>query len=117
MNENMFSTPLSLTQTAVTDEFWRRTMELVRREVIPYQWEAINDRVPGAAPSWCMHNFRAAARLMRDKRQKGAAYIPPTYTYRGFEALPEDPSSPEEDRFYGFVFQDTDFSKWIEAVG
>lgn len=117
MNENMFSTPLSLTQTTVTDEFWRRTMELVRREVIPYQWEAINDRVPGAAPSWCMHNFRAAARLMRDKRQKGAAYIPPTYTYRGFEALPEDPSSPEEDRFYGFVFQDTDFSKWIEAVG
>ena len=117
MNEHFFSTPLSLTQTTVTDEFWQRTMELVRREVIPYQWDAINDRVPGAAPSWCMHNFRAAARLMRDQRQKGAAYIPPTYTFRGFEALPEDPEKPEEDRFYGFVFQDTDFSKWIEAVG
>ena len=117
MNQQQFSTPLSLRQTKVTDEFWHRAMELVRKEVIPYQWEAINDRVPGAAPSWCMHNFRAAARLMRDKRQRGTAFVPPSYTFRGFEALPEDPSAPEEDRFYGFVFQDTDFSKWIEAVG
>ena len=117
MNEMRFSTPLPLAQLTVTDEFWSRTMELVRKEVIPYQWDAINDRVPGAAPSWCMHNFRAAARLMRDQRQRGAAFIPPSYTFRGFEALPEDPEKPEEDRFYGFVFQDTDFSKWIEAVG
>ena len=35
----------------------------MRTQVIPYQWEALNDRVPGAEPSWCMHNFRAAARL------------------------------------------------------
>ena len=117
MNEKSFNTPLPLTRTRVTDDFWHRTMELVRREVIPYQWDAINDRVPGAAPSWCMRNFRAAAKLMGDKRQKGAAFIPPSYTFRGFEALPEDPAHPEEDRFYGFVFQDTDFSKWIEAVG
>ncbi len=38
-------------------------------------------------------------------------------TFRGFEALPEDPEHLE-DKFYGFVFQDSDFSyKWIEAVG
>ena len=117
MNQQFFSTPVSLRQTAVTDDFWNRAIELVRKEVIPYQWDAINDRVPGAAPSWCMRNFRVAAHLMRDKRQKGAAFVPPSYTFRGFEALPEDPAHPEEDRFYGFVFQDTDFSKWIEAVG
>lgn len=29
--------------------------------VIPYQWEILNDRVEGAAPSHCVHNFRIAA--------------------------------------------------------
>ena len=117
MNRQVYSTPLGLRQTAVSDEFWNRAMELVRTEVIPYQWDAINDRVPGAAPSWCMRNFGVAARLMRDKRRQGASFVPPKYTFRGFEALPEDPLHPEDDKFYGFVFQDTDFSKWIEAVG
>ena len=32
--------------------------------------------------------------------------------FLGLEALPEDPEHPEGDKFYGFVFQDTDFSKW-----
>ena len=31
-----------------------KEMELVRTEVIPYQWNALNDNVPGAAPSFCM---------------------------------------------------------------
>ena len=116
MDQGSFSAPVGLSQVTVKDAFWSRTMELVRREVIPYQWEAINDRVPGAAPSWCMRNFRVAGQLMREKREN-AAFVPPKYTYRGFEALPEDPDHPDPDRFYGFVFQDTDFSKWIEAVG
>ncbi len=117
MNPKLFSSPMDLTRVSVTDSFWKRTMELVRKEVIPYQWEVLNDRMPGAAPSWCMHNFRAAGRLMQDKQRMGNTFIAPSYTFRGFEALPEDPEHPEEDRFYGFVFQDTDFSKWIEAVG
>ncbi len=51
-----------------------------------------------------------------EKKEKGASYVEPQYTFRGFEALPEDPKNPDPDKFYGFVFQDTDFSKWIEAV-
>lgn len=117
MNSKEFSTPLDLKQIQVTDAFWHREQELVRTEVIPYQWEALNDRVEGAAPSYCMRNFKVAGRMMREKKDKGAAYVAPAYTFRGFEALPEDPAHPDEDKFYGFVFQDTDFSKWIEAVG
>ncbi len=52
MNKQVFSTPIDLKKVTVTDSFWRREMELVRSEVIPYQWEALNDRVPGADPSW-----------------------------------------------------------------
>ena len=89
-------------------------MELVRKEVIPYQWETLNDRVPEAAPSYCMHNFKVAARMNKEKRELGSRFQEPTYTFRGFEALPDDPRHPDDDKFYGFVFQDSDFSKWIE---
>lgn len=117
MNSENFSRPLDLKQIRITDTFWEREQELVRREVIPYQWEALNDRVPGASPSYCMRNFKVAGELMRKKRVGGSGFVSPAYTYRGFEALPEDPGNPDPDKFYGFVFQDSDFSKWIEAVG
>ncbi len=115
MNQQDFSNPIDLKRVTVTDPFWHREMELVRTNVIPYQWDALNDRVPGADPSWCMRNFRVAGKMMIQQRTQ-SAYVPPTYTFRGFNALPDDPAHPEEDRFYGFVFQDSDFSKWIEAV-
>ena len=115
MDRRYFSAPLDWKAVRVTDGFWHAVQETVRTEVIPYQWEALNDRVPGAEPSYCMHNFKAAARLLEKKRSNGA-FVPPSYTYRGFQTLPEDPHKPDPDRFYGFLFQDTDFSKWIEAV-
>lgn len=116
MDKIFYSRPLSLRAIQVTDPFWKGEMELIRREVLPYQWAALNDRVEGAAPSFCMHNFKTAGKLNREKKEKGAAFTEPEYTFRGFEVLPEDPEHLE-DRFYGFVFQDSDFSKWIEAVG
>ena len=111
MKQENFSSPLDLKQVQITDEFWGREQELVRKEVIPYQWEALNDRIPDAAPSYCMRNFKVAGRLMREKREQGAGYVAPAYTDR------EDPAHPDPDKFYGFVFQDSDFAKWIEAVG
>ncbi|MDE7261093.1 MAG: glycoside hydrolase family 127 protein [Oscillospiraceae bacterium] len=116
MDQKLFSNPIDLKCVKITDRFWHAEQELVRKEVIPYQWDALNDRVPGAEPSYCMHNFRAAARKMREKKAKGASFAEPGYTYRGFQVLPENTAHPESDQFYGFVFQDTDFSKWIEAV-
>ncbi len=117
MEERGFSRPLELSGVTITDSFWGREQELVRKEVIPYQWEALNDRIAGTAPSYCMHNFRAAGRLLRKKREQGQAFTAPAYTFRGFEVQPQDPEHPDPDRFYGFVFQDSDFFKWIEAVG
>jgi hypothetical protein len=116
METQDFSRPISLKDIHITDKFWNKEMELVRKEVIPYQWEALNDRVEGAAPSYCMRNFKVAGKMNKDKRRLGEKYIEPKYTFRGFEALPENPDHLADDKFYGFVFQDTDFSKWIEAV-
>ena len=59
----------------------RKVMDIV----IPYQWEILNDRVEGAAPSRCVRNFKIAA---------GEA----------------------EGEFEGYVFQDSDLAKWLEAA-
>ena len=112
MKENR---PLDLRAVQISDGFWKREMELVRQELIPYQWEALNDRVEGADPSFCMRNFRIAGKQNQQRAKLGRAFEEPKYTFRGFESLPEDPEHLE-DKFYGFVFQDSDFYKWVEAV-
>lgn len=52
---------LSMRQLDIKDKFFSKYMKLVRDHVIPYQWEALNDRIPGAEPSYCMQNFKIAA--------------------------------------------------------
>ena len=109
--------PLDIKKIKIDDSFWTRETELVRKEVIPYQWEILNNRVPEATPSFCMHNFMAAGRLNQKRESMGKAYEPPKYTYRGFAVFPDKVEDTKDDEFYGFLFQDSDFSKWIEAVG
>ncbi len=108
--------PLDLKSVKIQDEFWSRKTELVRKEVIPYQWDILNDRVPDATPSFCMHNFRAAGMLNSKRIRLGKNYEAPKYTYRGFAVFPDKKEDAKDDEFYGFLFQDSDFSKWIEAV-
>ncbi len=55
---------LPLNQFTAADGFWKNYMELVRTQVIPYQWEALNDRVEGAEPSYSVRNFKIAAGKM-----------------------------------------------------
>ncbi|MDE7325210.1 MAG: glycoside hydrolase family 127 protein [Lachnospiraceae bacterium] len=114
MDAKKFSDPLSLRDIKVTDNFWKNEMELVRTKVIPYQWDALNDNVPGAAPSFCMKNYKLAADLNARKRAN-PSYEQPVWTTSNFNLVPEDINNREE-RFYGFLFQDTDFTKWVEAV-
>jgi DUF1680 family protein len=76
---------INLKNVKINDKFWSKKIELVSKEVIPYQWDALNDNIPGAEPSHAINNFRIAAGLT-------------------------------DDKFYGFVFQDSDVGKWLEAV-
>lgn len=45
----------------MNSNFWNKYIDVVRNEVIPYQWEALNDRVPNAEPSHALQNLRIAA--------------------------------------------------------
>lgn len=108
--------PSDIKKVTISDEFWARKQELVRTEVIPYQWDILNDRIPEAQASYCMHNFKAAAALNKRMKKQGSKFEAPKFTYRGFAVFPDKREDAKDDEFYGFVFQDSDFYKWIEAV-
>lgn len=78
-------TSIPLKDIKINDTFWSKYIKLVHKEVIPYQWEVLNNRIPNIEPSHAIKNFRIAAGL-------------------------------EQGEFYGFVFQDSDVAKWLEAV-
>jgi len=60
---------LDLKQISIRDAFWSKHVDLVRNTIIPYQWEAMNDRIEDAESSHCLENFRIAA-----GRTKGEFY-------------------------------------------
>ncbi|XID95563.1 glycoside hydrolase family 127 protein [Paenibacillaceae bacterium WGS1546] len=52
---------LPLRNVSIEDEFWSEYIRLVRHVVVPYQWEALNDRIPEAERSHAVRNFKIAA--------------------------------------------------------
>ena len=71
--------------------FIGKMQKLVREEVLPYQYNILNDAIPGIEKSHAIENIRLAAEKLRGKDVK-------------------------PDEFYGMVFQDSDVAKWIEAA-
>ncbi|MGF7398519.1 glycoside hydrolase family 127 protein [Thermoanaerobacterium thermosaccharolyticum] len=52
---------ISLKQVTINQGFWSYYIKLIKNVMIPYQWEALNDRVPDAEPSHVIKNFKIAA--------------------------------------------------------
>ena len=76
---------IDLRNVKIKDEFWNKYTSLVTEEVLPYQWQVLNDELDDVEPSHAIRNFRIAA-------------------------------GKEAGDFYGFVFQDSDVAKWLEAA-
>ena len=55
------SKALPIASVRVTAGFWRNRIDNISREVIPYQWNALNDQIAGAEPSHAIENFKIAA--------------------------------------------------------
>jgi len=110
MDQTLFTEFIPAARITVTDPFWKEKMDLVRREVIPYQYEALHDRVEGAEKSWAVDNFRKAGRIVKALREGARVPVFPVeeWTYT-------EENAPEE-AFHGWVFQDSDVYKWLEAV-
>lgn len=56
---------ISLKNITIEDEFWSKYTKLVTKEIIPYQWDALNNRVEDADPSYSIENFKVAAGLSK----------------------------------------------------
>ncbi|HOB21122.1 MAG TPA: glycoside hydrolase family 127 protein, partial [Candidatus Atribacteria bacterium] len=54
---------IPLKDIKINSGFWSGYIDLVLDKVIPYQWDALNDRVADAAPSHAIRNIRIAAGL------------------------------------------------------
>ena len=69
----------------ITDPLFGHYADMVARKLIPYQWEILNDRVPGTEKSYCVANFRIAAGELNAER-KGAVFCD-TDAYKWLETL------------------------------
>ena len=93
--------PVPLTDIRISDPFWSRYLDLVKEVMLPYQWDALNDRIPGAEPSCAVQNFQIAAGLAQGEFQgevfqdsdvakwlEAAAYLLAAVRIRNWKRLP-----------------------------
>ena len=84
-------------KTVITDPFWLRYRSVVRREMIPYQWKVLNDEID-----------------VNIERERNDSSIPneKSHALENFRIA----AGIHEGHHYGWVFQDSDVYKWLEAV-
>lgn len=111
MNEKLYSEHIKLKNIKINDTFWTDKQELVRKEVIPYQYEALHDHIEGAEKSYSIENFIKAGKIAKKLKNGETVPVYPADKW----CYNESNSDPEA--FHGWVFQDSDVYKWIEAVG
>ena len=75
---------LPFTDVKVNDSYWLSKMKLVSDVVLPYQWEILNDRVEGAPRSYCIENFKTAAK--RHGVHRGVVFLD-SDLYKWLEAV------------------------------
>ncbi len=84
-------------KTVVNDRFWNRYKELVRTRMIPYQWKVLNDDID-----------------IRIEKERNDASIPSekSHAIENFKIA----AGRTKGEHYGWVFQDSDVYKWLEAA-
>ena len=86
------------TRVEITSTFWKRYRNLVRKEMIPYQWNVLND----------------TAGITIEKERLGDEGIPSdkSHAIENFKIA----AGRTQGSHYGWTFQDSDVYKWLEAV-
>lgn len=86
-----------MSSVKITSSFWGRYRELVRREMIPYQWQVLND-IAGIT----IEKERDDANIPSEK----------SHAIENFKIA----AGRVQGTHYGWTFQDSDVYKWLEAV-
>ncbi len=110
MDKNKYNNFIGNKRSKIDDEFWNKYIELVRKEMIPYQLKALNDEIDSAPKSHCLENFRKASKVVQkiNNGEKVKTYPVDKWEYKENEC--------DNKSFLGWCFQDSDIYKWIEAV-
>ena len=110
MDTKQYSNQVKLKNIKINDSFWSNIQSKISRSVIPYQYEALNDRIENAEKSYCIENFKKASRAVEARKNGEALPVYPTDKWH------YDDNNANENAFHGWVFQDSDAYKWLEAV-
>lgn len=110
MDKSKFSKHIELNKININDDFFNDIISVVENEVIPYQYLALNDKVEGAAKSYCIENFKKAGKIAKDINGGKDALIYPTDKWE------YNDENSDINSFKGWVFQDSDLYKWIEGA-
>ncbi len=84
-------------KVAITSKFWSRYRNLVRTEMIPYQWEVLNDK---------------ANIVIEKERDDESIPSDKSHAIKNFKVA----AGKIDGTHYGWTFQDSDVYKWLEAV-
>lgn len=110
MDKKNFSERINLKNIKIDDALWSGYQRLVRDVVIPYQYETLCDNTPGAPKSECIENFVKAAKAVNALNEGKRL---PVYPVDKWEYTDDN---SRRQAFKGWVFQDSDLYKWLEAV-
>lgn len=81
----------------INDSFWQRYITLIRREMIPYQWDVLHDQ--------------AEIHIDKERDDEGI----PSEKSNAIENL-KIAAGRSEGNHYGWLFQDSDVYKWLESA-
>lgn len=96
---NPYRSERGLPQVEITSSFWRRYVDLVTEQVLPYQWSVLNGERDVALPPDPGGN-------------PVDEYDTRNHAMRNLRVAAGDMDAP----FHGMLFQDSDVYKWLEAV-
>ena len=82
----------------ITSEFWSRYRNLVRTEMIPFQWNVLNDT--------------AGIKIEKERLNDEGIPSEKSHAIENFKVA----AGRTKGTHYGWTFQDSDVYKWLEAV-
>lgn len=82
---------------SITDRFWSRYREIVHDKMLPYQWAVLNDEIDVK---------------IEKERNDGSSPNEKSHAMANFRIA----AKLENGDHYGWVFQDSDVYKWLEAA-
>lgn len=101
--ERKYTASAKISDVSISGGLFGRVSWLVKEQVLPYQWDILNDTATNAVPDHSIENFSVA-----EGNDEGY----PSHCIANFRIAAKE----QEGDFYGMVFQDSDLAKWLEAV-